>query len=378
MSTNILNPVRWLPLAMLVLAASSWSVDAAAQVFQELPSELRAHAVSDVGSIVVGGYYASQAASDDFGSEGGARWTPGAGLEVILEPVEYYGESPYFRAVSSDGSKMLFSAQADFGISGRYDSVTETMDRVKEYGDPVVAISADGESTASISTSGEGDFTSGVIDGDDTFHPIGLPFPGYYEPGGGGTGNQPFALSGDGSKAVGQTGLDDAFLWTKSGGTTLVALGPDAAANAISDNGSWVVGTRGAAGSRELFLYDEIDGLSTLESDLLSVSVTGITDDGETIALGADVGGGSLPYLWRKGTGLVSYLSILEDELGLDMTGWNITAITDMSSTGRFVLGRGVNPGGDAVSWLVDLPEPSTALLLGVGLGLALRRRRRR
>jgi hypothetical protein len=73
----------------------------------------------------------------------------------------------------------------------------------------------------------------------------------------------------------------------------------------------------------------------------------------------------------------------LRDELvalGLDLTGWTLTAATGVSADGTVIVGRGINPSGDREAWRAELPGlappsvpalPGCALLLVFGAAIA-------
>jgi hypothetical protein len=73
----------------------------------------------------------------------------------------------------------------------------------------------------------------------------------------------------------------------------------------------------------------------------------------------------------------------LRDEfvaLGLDLSGWTLTAATGVSDDGSVIVGRGINPSGDPEAWRAEVPElappsipalPGRALLLVLGAAIA-------
>ena len=63
---------------------------------------------------------------------------------------------------------------------------------------------------------------------------------------------------------------------------------------------------------------------------------------------------------------------VLEQEYGLDITGWRVGGATGITPDGRTMVGWGVNPNGNTEAWLARIPEPDTLLLTIVG-ALALR-----
>jgi uncharacterized membrane protein len=134
----------------------------------------------------------------------------------------------------------------------------------------------------------------------------------------GGLPNQMAALSGDGSTAFGWTN-NEAARWTAEDG--LVNLAPPAGASqsalfASSHDGSVAVGwaRRTGASLEEAILWDETSGSRFL-------------------------------------------LDALEDEYGLDLTGWYLFAPRDISSDGKTIIGEGTNPIGVSTFWVAVLGD---------------------
>jgi len=131
----------------------------------------------------------------------------------------------------------------------------------------------------------------------------------------------------------------EAFRWTQTGG--MIGLGDlpgggfESYAHAVSADGAVIVGRSWSASGHEAFIWDNAEGMRSLKD-------------------------------------------MLENDLGLDLTGWILSTAHDITPDGQTILGSGVNPSGDTEAWLVTIPEPATASLLVMGLGLMLARRRRR
>jgi hypothetical protein len=71
-----------------------------------------------------------------------------------------------------------------------------------------------------------------------------------------------------------------------------------------------------------------------------------------------------------------SLQEVLEQEFGLDLTGWVLTAARDISFDGTVIVGNGTNAAGVGEGWVAFIPEPVTVALLALGLaGLPVRRR---
>jgi hypothetical protein len=59
--------------------------------------------------------------------------------------------------------------------------------------------------------------------------------------------------------------------------------------------------------------------------------------------------------------------AVLTDELGLDLTGWELRIPWAVSADGLTIVGEGYNPNGDREAWIAHIPEPSTLVLLALG-----------
>ena len=110
-----------------------------------------------------------------------------------------------------------------------------------------------------------------------------------------------------------------------------------------------------------------------------------VTPDG-SIAVGRaiDAGGENRAFIWDAEHGMRDLAAVLTDEQGLSLTGWVLSEAHGISGTvgdAVTVVGRGVNPSGQAEGWVavLVLPEPgSRALAVGIALLAALARRRDR
>lgn len=152
--------------------------------------------------------------------------------------------------------------------------------------------------------------------------------------------SRPFAISGDGSTIVGSSYTSGAgqyaVRWDAEGRVhALAPRNPSGTSRALatSHDGSTIVGTDGRA-----FVWDEAHGLRDLR--------------------------------------------VLLEGLGLDLDGWTLLEATDVSADGRTIVGLGEYRGDDPIharreSFIVVIPEPSTALMMVLGLaGLCIQGRR--
>ena len=66
----------------------------------------------------------------------------------------------------------------------------------------------------------------------------------------------------------------------------------------------------------------------------------------------------------------------LENDFGLDLTGWTLTDAHGISANGNVITGDAINPNGFQEAWVVVIPEPTTSALALAALCLAMSRRR--
>ncbi|MCG3121870.1 MAG: hypothetical protein GIKADHBN_00242 [Phycisphaerales bacterium] len=182
------------------------------------------------------------------------------------------------------------------------------------------------------------------------------------------------AISADGNTAVGHMidesgppGLFRSFRWTSTGG--LSELGPmpgysETLANGVSSDGLVVVGyaINSPAGDFVAFRWAQSGGFQSLghlagaarpQSSAHAVSSSG----GVVVGSGRNAGDQYEAVVWTPTTGMVSLRSYLAAR-GANVTGWTLTAATDISDDGSVICGEGINPAGNSEGWVATLIEP--------------------
>ena len=81
-------------------------------------------------------------------------------------------------------------------------------------------------------------------------------------------------------------------------------------------------------------------------------------------------------FLWTTENGMVSAKTYMED-VGVNMTGWTIDSIEDVSADGKTFVGSGTF-NGTSQAFVASVPEPSSLSLLLVGGAVLMAGRRRR
>ena len=217
-------------------------------------------------------------------------------------------------------------------------------------------------------------------------------------------------LSEDGS-ILAAANSQGALLWNTTNRATDPAepiqipglLGPDIA---LSADGSTLVGSahfrQGFPGSNDFIMgeasiWTAATGLETLPSREEGTTATlgevafrfggtgmrtvVVSDDGSTVAGRSEQvrngpSSSDTAVVWDDIHGTQA-LKLRLAMLGIDLDGWQLTEVVDISADGRTLFGNGINPDGVAVGFLAVIPEPGTATLISLGLmGLAIRPRK--
>lgn len=134
-------------------------------------------------------------------------------------------------------------------------------------------------------------------------------------------------------------------------------------ADAVSADGTVVVGT--SALYSGVFRWTQGDGMLGLGMD--GLKVYNVSADGSVIVAGMiwDVPPGyNTAYYWTEETGWVSLYDLLVDTYGLDLTGWTLSAATDVSDDGQTIVGIGFNPSGQYEAWIACLAPPAWTVLV--------------
>jgi hypothetical protein len=188
------------------------------------------------------------------------------------------------------------------------------------------------------------------------------------------------AVSANGNVAVGE-GITYAMRY-EGGMLQNLSLGEGhtrSAAYGVSANGHFVVGSfeSPSTDGSEAVCWDATGPrpLGQLpggyDSEALDVS-----EDGEVVVGVAKIAGTDLAFIWDSLNGMRDLKSALENDYGLDLTGWTLTRAVAISDDGRTIVGIGSGPGDFGGSWIVRIPEPNMGLALLPCAAWAMRRRR--
>jgi probable HAF family extracellular repeat protein len=237
-------------------------------------------------------------------------------------------------------------------------------------------------------------------------------------------------ISHDGSVIVGQSG-SEAYRWTAGGGMVGLGTAPfmaTSSAVAVSADGSviggegngvggpinvawiWSGGTFTNLGHMNPFVgFTRLFGLSsdgttavgwslnanfqieafrwTAGSGMVGLGAfdpgafsyesfaTDCSADGSIVVGSSRAPDNHRAFIWTQATGILDLQTYMETTYGLDFGGWTLQEAQAISDDGTVIAGFGYNAAGEREGWVIVIPAPSTAVLLGMGV-LAIRRRR--
>lgn len=176
------------------------------------------------------------------------------------------------------------------------------------------------------------------------------------------------AISADGSAGIG-TGFTESgsvpVLWTPAGGIQRFdALVGTRRLRAISADGSVVAGETGVASDSKPFRWTESGGLELLDTfptSLGNPQVYALSSDG-SVAAGQDgtPKTGIDGVLWDADGAIHRLDDVLPSDYGIDLEGWIIGTVIDMTPDGRVLVGNGSNPDGVREVYRVELFPPTS------------------
>ncbi|MCC5823899.1 MAG: hypothetical protein LAT64_06195 [Phycisphaerales bacterium] len=358
----------------------------------------------------------------------------GASAMPVFIPLGHLGNGQFSQAtsVSDDGRYVGGHAEGlnDGFTPVIWDGATATFltlpPAFASGGAYVNAISGDGQSAVAIGLS-PGGFQG--IRWDASGQPHTLPTnPGTFSSFNG--------INYDGTVAVGFTNQEffagsDAVIWTQSGGLQNLGAMPgttETSFTGVSNDGSRVVGFASGGFSRQAITWDQANGFQVLgtvaggSGDGIAVDISAdgntivgslVVDGGDRpafwdaagnasvldLAAGYQVGEaiaatnngivvgnwrvdafadelGSLAFIWDADNGIRALQDVLVSDYGLDLMGWTLNTVTDITPDGMTIVGTGLNAEGLLEAYRVTVPTPGAAGMLAAAGLLASRRRR--
>ncbi|SIN96720.1 autotransporter domain-containing protein [Halodesulfovibrio marinisediminis] len=173
------------------------------------------------------------------------------------------------------------------------------------------------------------------------------------------------AVNADGSVVVGESLSDagfEAFRWTSSSG--MVGLGDlptgsfESKATDVSADGSVVVGTGKTDDGNQAFRWTQSEGmvgLGTLAGGKTS-GASAISGNGAIIVGVSEVASGTEVFRWSVSRGMESLNSLLKKE-GVQLDGFNLYQVSDISEDGTVIVGLGLDPDGKVISWIAKYDD---------------------
>ena len=210
-------------------------------------------------------------------------------------------------------------------------------------------------------------------------------------------------ISGDGLVVVGMAkntdpnnatkSVKEAFVWEDGVMTGLGFLQDDTSkleseARAASYDGSVVVGSSKVddpndptKSVKEAFIWEDgvMTGLGFLADAAgpFESKATGVSADGSVVVGESKLVTGKEAFVWTaESNEMRSLRDVLEEDLGVDLTGWTLSKPPVISSDGETMIALATNPDGDVEAFVTYLPEPAGGIYAGIALLTWMGRRR--
>lgn len=204
---------------------------------------------------------------------------------------------------------------------------------------------------------------------------------------GGATNAVAYAVSASGAAVFGggstpQSGPNlEAFLYAPGLGFTSLGELPggvhESIAFACSDSGGTAFGISGAEYGRDAFRWTAAGGMQALhgpQAGMVSPFLFGSSGDG-TLACGFAIKDGVLTaVVWSASSGWHTASDFLALNGVTPPAGWTLDTAHDISSDGRTIVGRGINPAGRDEAWTATIPSPASFVVFAAAFPRMRRR----
>jgi probable HAF family extracellular repeat protein len=215
--------------------------------------------------------------------------------------------------------------------------------------------------------------------------------------------SEAIGISGDGYVVVGKAkntdpnnatkSVKEAFIWEADVMTGLGFLQDDtkkveSEAKAASYDGSTVVGNSKvddpndpSKSVKQAFIWQGgvMTGLGFLADAAgpFESKATGVSADGSVVVGDSKTVDGKEAFIWTaESNEMRSVREILEEDLGVDLTGWTLDKAPVMSSDGETMIVLAKNPDGDVEAFVSYIPEPAGGIYASITMLAWLNRRR--
>jgi probable HAF family extracellular repeat protein len=217
--------------------------------------------------------------------------------------------------------------------------------------------------------------------------------------------SEALGISGDGYVVVGKAenthpndatkSVKEAFIWE---GGVMMGLGflqddtskVESEATAASYDGTTVVGNSrvddpndpNKRSVKQAFIWeaDVMMGLGFLADATgpFESKATGVSADGSVVVgESKNTAGTKEAFIWTAVSNeMRSLRDVLEEDLGVDLTGWTLNKPPVISSDGQTMIALATNPSGDVEAFVSYVPEPAGGIYAGIALLVWLDRRR--
>jgi probable HAF family extracellular repeat protein len=179
------------------------------------------------------------------------------------------------------------------------------------------------------------------------------------------------AITPDGSIIVGArrtTTSEEAFRWSEATGLVPLGFVPGAFASralAVSADGAVVVGIGSGPSGFEAFRWTAASGmvgLGSLDPSDFASSASAVSADGRVVA---GIGSGAADFngeafVWFPGTGMLDLREYLVANGVASVAGWRLIDASGISLDGRTLVGIGRNPAGQGRAWIARIEIDET------------------